>query len=290
MFIICLLALSRMVGQTQPEVHFTVDPDPIASHEVAYRYLLGHKVFLRKTPSKKGKKLTLLNIGTPLVLTQKSKSYEEIDGIRSHWYHVIAGEYKGWVWGGLIGQETFGSQANYDVKFVYGLERFKTSDSLVEEKYQIRAFRNGMQLDKIVFDGHQSNPLEIKNIGNKGLFNVEDIITLQVADAKRGSNQGRMYIFWNNGKFSYVANLIGKVEPNYTKKESFIFPSDMEGKKSTIILKTRIMDKTRSLEDKTLKEASEVTTTMYTWNGYKLTKKEGIPIVSSPVVAQAKKP
>ncbi|MEM9143202.1 MAG: hypothetical protein AAGA86_09450, partial [Bacteroidota bacterium] len=198
-----------------------------------------------------------------------------------------AGDQSGWVWGGLIAQKTLGSQANYDVKFVYGLEKIQINDSLIEEKHQIRAFKNGRQLDKIVFDGHESNPLEIQNIGNKGLFNVEDILTVQVADAQGGSNQGKMYIFWNNGRFTYVANLINELGSNYNKDESFVFPSDMEGVKSTILLKTKITEKLPNAEGIDVRPGNtRLTTTSYTWNGYKLLQKEGAPSISNAVATQ----
>ncbi len=281
---LCIFVFFNVTGQTLPEVRFNVLKDTMDTEKVSYEYLLGHKVFLREGPSKKSKKLTILNIGTKLILTDKSQNQEAINGIRSHWYQVIVGEKKGWVWGGLIAQKALGSQANYDVKFVYGLESFKTNDEGVwEEKYQIRAFKKGIQIDKIVFDGHQFQPLEIKNIGNKGLFNVEDILTLSVSDGPDSISEGKMYVFWNNGKFTYVANLIPTVASTYTKSESFVFPSDMEGMKSTIILKTKITDY-QNLENGKITDNSSLLTSLYTWNGYKLSKKKVAPIGSNDII------
>lgn len=278
---ICLFLVAKMFGQTVPEVHFATMDNATPIEEVSYEYLLAHRVHLRENPSLKSKKLAVLNIGTRLALWEKSDNYEELNGIKSHWYQVSIGKAKGWIWGGLIAQKTFGSQANYGVKFVYGFESVKTNEAgVLEKKHQIRAFKNGRQIDKIVFDGHESIPLEIRNIGNKGLFNVEDIITLNVPDAESDTYIGKMYIFWNNGKFTNVASLIDYSDTSYSKSESFVFPSDMEGLKSTIVLETIITDHYSVEENKMAKGNKKLIVSFYTWDGHKLSPKEALPPIS----------
>ncbi len=283
---LCLIAFSGIFGQTAPEVHFeTMDPaTPL--EELSHEYLMAHKVFLREKPSLKAKKLTLLNIGTQLVLWEKSQNSDEINGIKSNWYRVNAGDQTGWVWGGMIAQKAFGSEADYRVKFVYGYESSTTDElGMVETKYQLRAFKNGFQLDKIVLDSLHAIPANIENIGNKGIFNVEDIIALGLEDPRSGSEVGTSYVFWNNGKFTNVANLIDYYDVAYTKTESFVFPSDMEGIRSTVALKTVITNHEVSPENGMVRNTPSYTTSFYTWNGYKLSKKEDAPLISNDVVA-----
>ena len=281
---ICLFLMANLFAQTTPEVHFaTLDKDtPL--EDMSYEYLLAHRVYLREKPSLKGKKIGVLNIGTRLSLWEKSDNHEVIKGVKSHWYRVRIGKAEGWIWGGMIAQKTFGSQANYDVKFVYGYESVKTNEAgVLEKKHQLRAFKNGRQIDKIVFDGHESIPMDIQNIGNKGLFNVEDIITLNVPDTKTGTYIGKMYIFWNNGKFTNVANLVDYSDASYSKSESFVFPSDMEGLKSTIVLETIITDHHKAQENENGEGGKKMIVSFYTWDGHKLAPKEALPTISEDI-------
>lgn len=279
--VVCLFAFARMFGQTAPEVHFETMGMETPVEELSYQYLLAHKVFLRDRPSLKAKRLGVLDIGTRMVLREKSKNSQEINGISSNWYRVSVGDATGWVWGGMIAQKAFGSGADYKVKFVYGLESNTVTEAGVNEtKYQLRAFKDGVQLDKVVLDHLAALPMGIKNIGNKGLFNVEDIITLDLADLNTGHTIGKSYVFWNNGRFTNVANLKDQETDAYAKSEYFVFPSDMQGIKSTLELKTTIIDKNVVLENTEGQHLKKWTSSFYTWNGYKLAEKEHIPIIS----------
>lgn len=284
--VLSLFAFVKMFGQTAPEVAFeTVDRNtPI--EEISYNYLLAHKVFLREKPSLKAKKSTILNIGTQLVLREESQNSEEIDGIKSKWYRVETETETGWVWGGMIAQKAFGSDADYEVKFVYGYESQVAEETgVVETKYQLRAFKNGMQVDKIVLDSLAAVPGQITNLGSKGLFNVEDIIAIDLMDAQTGDAIGKSYVFWNNGKFTNVANLIDHSDASYSKTESFVFPSDMEGTRSTIALRTMITDHKVTRENQWMQPNTTYMVSAYVWNGYTLSKKEETPKISDEVVA-----
>lgn len=284
-----LFAMANLFAQTAPEVQFETNNDSLPLEERSHEYLLAHRVYLRETPSLTAKKVTVLDIGSKLRLSEKSINHEELNGIKSHWYKARIGKYEGWVWGGMIAQKTFGSQANYDVKFVYGLERIQVNkEGGTEIKHQLRAFKNGRQIDKIVFDGYLPNPMVIKNIGNKGMFNVEDIITLNIPNAENGNPIGTTYIFWNNGKFTNVASLIDYSDAAYAKSEQFVFPSDMEGIKSTIVLETMITDYQVATADDLTTENTKMIVSFYTWDGYQLSQKESLPPISMDLVSNAK--
>lgn len=282
--VLSLFAVATMFGQTAPEVQFETNADTTAVEEISYEYLLAHRVHLREKPSLKSKRVAVLNIGARLALWEESPNYEELNGIKSHWYRAKIGQAEGWIWGGMIAQKTFGSEANYDVKFVYGYESIKVNEEgVLEKKHQLRAFKSGRQIDKIVFDGHASIPMEIKNIGNKGLFNVEDILTLQIPSIEHGSPLGKTYIFWNNGKFTNVASLIDYSDASYAKSESFVFPSDMEGLKSTIVLETTITNFNSVKENGIAKGSKKLVVSFYTWNGHNFAQKEALPAISKDI-------
>ncbi len=283
--VLCLFAFATMFGQTEPEVHFETNSDSTLVDEISYEYLLAHRVHLRENPSLKSKRLTVLNIGSKLSLWDKSENYEVLNGIKSHWYKARIGKAEGWVWGGMIAQKTFGSEANYDVKFVYGYESIKVNEEgVLEKNHQLRAYKNGRQIDKIVFEGYEAIPLEIKNIGNKGLFNVEDILTVQIPNAEKGNPLGQLFIFWNNQKFTNVASLIDYADSSYAKSESFVFPSDMEGLKSTIVLETTITDYAKIIDSVLTNGAKKLVVSFYTWNGHSLSQKEALPPISKDLV------
>lgn len=271
---LCLFAMVNVFAQTE-QVEFEVMDKEIPAEELTYEYLLAHKVFLREKPSVRSKKVTLLDIGTKMVLWEKSLYAKEIDGIKSHWYRVTTGDQTGWVWGGMIAQKSFGSIADSQVKFVYGYESSaKNEAGATETTYQLRAFKNGQQLDKMVLDSLAAIPVHIENHGSLGLFNVEDVITVDLADKDTDYQVGKSYLFWNNGRFKKVADLIDYADTNYLKTEHFVFPSDMQGVKSTILLKTTITKNIKSLDDALAQDNVEFITTPYVWNGSKLIKKE----------------
>ncbi|MGC1514330.1 MAG: SH3 domain-containing protein [Maribacter sp.] len=283
--ILCVFAFVNTFAQHVQEVQFEVMDKNVPVEEVSYAYLLAHKVFLREKPSVRSDKVALLDIGTKMILWEKSLYAKEINGIKSNWYRVTAGEQTGWVWGGMIAQKSFGSIADNQVKFVYGLESSTTNEAgVVDTKYQLRAFKNGNQLDKIVLDSLASIPSEIKNLGSQGLFNVEDIITIDLTDTDTGHDVGKSYVFWNNGRFKNVANLIDYADAGYLKTETFVFPSDMNGVKSTVLLKTTITNNKLAVDHGKTQDNVTFITTPYSWNGYTLFKKEEAPEVSNTIV------
>ncbi|WP_339724427.1 SH3 domain-containing protein [Maribacter stanieri] len=282
---LCLFAFINMFAQSAQEVEFEIMDKEIPAEELTYEYLLAHKVFLREKPSVRSEKISLLDIGTKMVLWEKSLYAKEINGIKSHWYRVTTGDQTGWVWGGMIAQKSFGSIADNQVKFVYGYESIALNASgVAEAKYQLRAFKNGVQLDKMVLDSLGAIPVHIENHGSLGLFNVEDVITVDLADSDSGYQVGKSYIFWNNGRFKKVASLIDYADTNYMKTESFVFPSDMQGVKSTILLKTTITKNIKTLDDAFSQNNVEFITTPYTWNGSKLMKKEKAQAITKDAI------
>ena len=282
---LCLFAFVNMFAQNAQEVEFEIMDKEIPAEELTYEYLLAHKVFLREKPSVRSEKITLLDIGSKMVLWEKSLYAKEINGIKSHWYRVTTGDQTGWVWGGMIAQKSFGSIADNQVKFVYGYESIALNASgIAEAKYQLRAFKNGVQLDKMVLDSLGAIPVHIENHGSLGLFNVEDVITVDLADSDSGYQVGKSYIFWNNGRFKKVASLIDYADTNYMKTESFVFPSDMQGVKSTILLKTTITKNIKTLDDALSQNNIEFITTPYTWNGSKLMKKEKAQAITKDAI------
>ncbi len=287
MFILWMIVMANSFAQTTPEVNFATMENQVFPEEVSYQYLLADKVFLRDCPTTDCKKRAVLDIGSKLILWEKSKNQETINGITSNWYRVSTADQKGWLWGGFIAQHSFGSQAEPNVKFVFGLESSLVDPNGVQVKsYQMRAFKQGIQLDKIVFAAKEIQPWGVKNIGNKGLYNVEDIITLFTpCNDSFGCATNMNYMFWNNGKFYHVANLVETLDAAYSESEAFIFPSDMEGKTGKIIKRSGKLDSQQAIDDTSGKIKRKMTETYYIWDGYKLLESDIAPTILAYEIA-----
>jgi len=171
-----LLVTANVFAQNQEVVFQTTDLSPASE---STKYLLADDVALRDCPTTFCQKITTIAIGTKVRLLEKSEINETIDNVTSRWYKVKLGPDTGWIWGGLIAQETLASNVDTGVKFVFGEQSFDTSFSFENEKrYQVRAIKNGVEVDKIVLTGHEFDVLNAKNVARKDIETGADVISL----------------------------------------------------------------------------------------------------------------
>jgi len=142
----CLVIIVLLMAENlfaQEEVEFDLYKN---SAEKASRYLMADDVALRDCASVHCEQLTTINIGTNVRLLDKSQMPQTINGVKSRWYKIKMGPQVGWIWGGLISQKTLVSQVNPKIKFVFGEAGI---DYKGYKRYQIRAVKNGQEIDKI---------------------------------------------------------------------------------------------------------------------------------------------
>jgi len=278
----CLALCMNAIGQEVPEVQFAIAETEAELAETENSYLLADRVYLRKCGSTDCKKIGVLPIGTSFTVLEKNNNPQVINGLKSNWYRIKTKDNHGWLWGGFIAERSFGSDTNADIKFVFGRARTeKDSTGAMKEFYQLRAFKHNTQLGKIVFESSNIDAASVKNIGNKGVYNLEDIITISLpADASNNCKTTEMYIFWNNRKFTHVGNLTNIADTTNSLEETLVFPSDMEGKKGLIIKKSSKVD-AQYLAENPAKVRRNVTTTMYKWIGGKIKQMDLDPVVVS---------
>ena len=149
-----LLGASTLWAQNQ-EVEFDIYTTSAAK---ASRYLLADEVALRDCPSAQCEQLTTLRIGTYVRLLAKSESPQTINDVCSRWYKIKMGPQIGWIWGGLISQKTMVSHADPEVKFVFGEAGV---DGLSRKQYQIRAIKDGEELDRVLFRAYALAPSHV---------------------------------------------------------------------------------------------------------------------------------
>ncbi len=217
-----LLVTTNVFAQTS-EVEFDTYSE---SRKNASKYLLADDVALRDCPSTYCEKLTTIRIGTNVRLLEKSEKPQEINGITSRWYKVKMGPQTGWIWGGLISQKTLVSQANAEVRFVFG-EASADDDS--DKKYQIRAVKNGVELDRMIITAETVRYTNVENIGNEGLENVDDIIMLSstMEDSCEVQSES-LYIVWKDNKLQKANNLIASAETLSSEECCYLFYSEIK--------------------------------------------------------------
>jgi hypothetical protein len=225
-------------AQVQADIRLYTADGYLFPDEAPFHYVLGDGVSFRDCPSDSCNILSLLEIGTRLTLLAESDSVSVFNGLSSKWYQADVAGKTGWVWGGWIAQQAFGSQTDPDVKFVAGYEKVirEPAENRFGQYYQIRAIRKGEQIAKIVLKSFAWELGGVQNIGPKGLDKLDDILLLNVpCTGGCGCLTGDMVIFWANDKFHYVADLKGSPDAEYSQYQDFVFPSDMEGEKGIII-------------------------------------------------------
>ncbi|WP_452219993.1 SH3 domain-containing protein [Lacinutrix salivirga] len=200
-----VLCLGTFFFTNAQEIVFDTYADASASK--ATKYLLADDVALRDCPSSFCQKLTTVTIGTKVRLLAKSDEPQTLNGITSSWYKIKLGPDTGWVWGGLIAQKTMSSKVDNEVKFVFGEESVKnTFGESQKKRYQIRAIKNGQEIDKIVIKLDSINATEVANIGNKG---VDDIIILNNPERESCEvDTTTDYVVFKNNKLQYTRNLV----------------------------------------------------------------------------------
>lgn len=183
-----LLIVTTMMSQNQ-EVEFDVYSNSAAK---ASRYLLADNVVLRDCPAAQCEQLTTLKIGTYVRLLAKSESPQTINDVCSRWYKVKMGPQIGWIWGGLIAQKTMASNSDGETKFLFG-EAGEDSNS--QKQYQLRAVKNGTELDRIVFKSYALLASQVKLESGKEENLTQDVIRM-TSDA-----QNDILITFEQGSF-----------------------------------------------------------------------------------------
>ncbi|WP_425076351.1 hypothetical protein [Psychroserpens sp. S379A] len=201
---VCFIA-SDVYSQTK-EVEFDVYS---TSATKASKYVLADDVSLRDCPSVQCEQLTTINIGTNVRLLAKSDTPHTINGIKSRWYKIKMGPQVGWVFGGMISQKTLASSTNPEIKFLFGEAGY---DFKGNKQFQVRAIKNGVQIDKIVFRSKRLNHENISLVNQKEAKLNGDVIALD----DRVDNAS--YIVFKDNKLKKTNTLIAKTntKPIYT--------------------------------------------------------------------------
>lgn len=197
-------------------------------------YLLGDSINIRKTPGTDGAVMTRLPIGSPLVILDKSEVASRIGGLLMPWYLVsFNGSEQGYVWGGKIALNSFRSNKDPDIVFHFGISHHSGDIAT----FQIRVEKDHKELQRLRFKGLGT---EYKrhtciNISNKGLNGVDDILQVDAYGEFCGDMAGSIVFFWTGTELLPAGRLYDLFDGPYFDREFFVYPSDMDGEKETVI-------------------------------------------------------
>jgi hypothetical protein len=243
-------------------------------------YVLGDSINIRKEPNTKSELVVQVPVGTKLTIIKRSNQTMNLNGFEMPWYLVqITPKQKGYIWGGKIAHYSFRSSKNPDIVFHFGLE--KEIDGIAT--YQIRVEKNHKELQHITFEGFGSAMKRhtFTNYSNRGLTNVDDVIYVDGYSEACGDAGGAIVFFWSNGTLYNVRVLGDYSDVPVFSTETFIYPSDMEGKKDLIILLEQDGEYIFNEDDNAAAayEAPEIKysknkRTAYRWDGKQLLEKK----------------
>ncbi|SDC95345.1 SH3 domain-containing protein [Niabella drilacis] len=200
-------------------------------------YALADSVNIRTAPSLAAESIGLISVGTPMIITGISPVALQLNGVIFPWYKVACSNGKsGFIWGGKLAMASFRSHKNPDISFHYGVERVTDSNIVL----QIRVVKNAKELQRISFTGLGNRSPRLyscRNLSNKGLKNVDDIIEVQGGSEACGEAGGTLTFFWADQQLHFVRRQFDTPDGEYFDRTYFIYPSDMQGIKDLIIEK-----------------------------------------------------
>ena len=275
--LLCLLALISSIGYSQAVSEPTFYLETVESYylpgEAPFQYVLADQVSLREAPSTEAKRILTLSIGTPLRVEARSENITRLMGIDAHWYRVQVKGKSGWIWGGLIAQQAFGSTTDPNVKFVAGYAKIERDTQIGQRTpyYQIRAFRGTEQIAKIEVASLTYSLGAARNLGPKGIAGVSEVLAVNMpCTGGCGCLTGDLIIFWDGKAFHRAMEVTGTPDGAYSEGAYLLFPVDMEGVPDEIIKITSGPGK--EIPEADLGPALEriITKEYYRWDGKQL--------------------
>ncbi|WP_460220340.1 hypothetical protein [Psychroserpens sp. MEBiC05023] len=223
MILAMLFIASDIYAQTN-EVQFEVYSNSAAD---ASQYLLGDDVAMRDCASIHCEKLTTLKIGTNVRLLAKSESPQTINGVTSRFYKIKMGPQIGWIWGGLISQKTMVSQINPEIKFVFGEAGV---DYKGYKRFQIRAVRNGAEVDKIFVKSETLHHELVNIIAKKDNTYGTDVISLCNNEGESCDvSDNTSYVVFKNNKLMQTSSLAA-LEKVDLDKTDYAYSCELDNK------------------------------------------------------------
>lgn len=248
-----VLFLTTTLTQAQHPifVHHTPRTQYLFPEEADPGYVLFTDAPVHAEPAMDAPVLLKAAAGEVVQVLEATEDTLVLNGVMSHWYRVALRGGEGWTWGGNLAQRTFGSHGDPTVKFVAGIDHATPSDTgRYDFSYRLVAVKDGHELDRIVVRSFAWGFEEVRNNGSRGLRNVDDVLTLSVPCVGGcGCTTGEVIVFWSDGRFHHVADLMGTPDGEFSENVLLVYPADMEGEANTIIRVTSTYEEPEAEEE-----------------------------------------
>ncbi len=232
-----LLLCTALFAQDPVFIHHTPRSQYLFPEEAEISYVLMDGTPVHDAPSMEAPALLHAPSGTALIVVDVRSDTLMLQGIGSYWYQVEVGAVQGWTWGGGLAQWSAGSHADPTVKFYGGIDHVAPSDTgRYDLSYRLVAVKEGKEVARLVVRSFAWGFEEVRNNGDLGLKNVDDVITLSVPCVGGcGCTTSQVVVFWSGGRFHHATDLMGTPDGAYSENRMFIYPADAQGIPGAII-------------------------------------------------------
>ncbi|PRX56033.1 SH3 domain-containing protein [Flagellimonas meridianipacifica] len=207
--------------------YFSFGQDNLNSTKINHDFEVGEHVFvfgnnvkLRSSPKIESEVLKLLKIGEWIKIVEKTKFSWPYRGYDSPFYKVKYDTTEGYILGGLLAVKKKTIAGN-DYYFAFSKEE--------ERSYlNIRHIVKGKYSEQKIPLAHTN--LSIQTIGNRGIYDLDDILYVDYHSEACGTEGGGIYFFaqgnelYKVGQFSQISDADA-----FHQFEKLIFPKDENG-------------------------------------------------------------
>ncbi|WP_282081189.1 SH3 domain-containing protein [Aquimarina algiphila] len=180
-------------------------------------YITANNVNIRSEASIKSPIIATLQIPNSVEILNYSFKEDTINNQKGYWSHIKYKHQEAYVWNQFLTPIGAESLKNKEVTF------------LMKENYLI-AIKNGKTIDKIKINGGDNITL----LGNLGIPQVEEFITICHYAESCGQTSGDIIYSWNGRKLKYFIDNTGVGDGGLFEGNTTIFPSFINGTRNTI--------------------------------------------------------
>ncbi len=183
-------------------------------------YVFGNNAKLRSAPKTESDVLELLKIGEWVEIIEKTEYSWPYKGYDSPFYKVKYDMAEGYILGGLLAIER---------KEIAGQPYFFALSKERENTFlNIRHIGSGTYIEQKIPISHTN--FDILLLGNKGLYQLDDVLLLDYKAEACGMEGGGVYLFAQGGMLHNIGMLHQVSEAGvFSSSERFIFPNDEGG-------------------------------------------------------------
>ena len=184
---------------------------------------------LRSEPTLGSEMLAKLLIGDKVKVLKISDTDTTINGITSKWVQVESGKKKGYVWGGLLTNQTL--KVSDTTSAVWGITKIVKGNDTMPDKYYaaVRIFSRKQvrkQLEFEVTHGDQPAHAELIMIKNPLIVGVEHVFIYSTMSEACGVSWSQHYLLETGNKLSYLDAGYGMSDGGiFYSGIDFVFPT-----------------------------------------------------------------